>query len=302
MFGKDEGSLDALLHRPRPSWLQLFFAAPYRTLAKTLYGYRSWHRSTERANSITVVCISDTHNQFPETPEGDLLVHAGDLSNGGTREEIQHTLDWLKTLPHQFKIVIAGNHELLLDPQKGFSDNERRSLNWHDLIYLQDSSKSLHFNGGRVLNVYGSPWTRKHGNWAFEYLGGVDKWTKTVPEETDLLITHMPPFAHLDIDGFGEEQLLREVQRVRPRLHVFGHLHAGYGQDELHYDSFEAIYEAVMRHQAGLWGVLKMVFCMIRAQVSRGKTQEHHHTVLVNAATVGGPRDKDIRAPITVRI
>lgn len=302
MFGGSKGSLDSILHRPQPSWFQLFLASPFRTLAKTLYSYRYWSSPSKVEHAITVVCISDTHNRFPEIPAGDLLVHAGDLSQGGTRQEIQRTLDWLNDLPHQFKVVIAGNHELLLDPQKGFADEERTSLNWHDLIYLQDSGKSIRFKGGRVLDLYGSPWTRKHGNWAFEYLRGVDRWTKTVPESTDILLTHMPPFAHLDLDGLGDEHLLREVRRVRPRLHVFGHIHAGYGKDELHYDSFEAVYEAIMRRQAGLWGVLELLCWLLWATLWRGKVERQSHTVLVNAATVGGLRDTDLRAPIVVHI
>lgn len=301
MFGTQD-SLDALLHRSRPTWLQLFIVSPIKTLAKTLYSYRSWYYLPKPANSITVVCISDTHNRFPKVPNGDLLIHAGDLSQGGTQQEVQRTLDWLKDEPHQFKVVIAGNHELLLDDQKGFSNAERRSLNWYDLVYLQDSTKSLRFKNGRTLNIYGSPWTRKHGNWAFEYSRDIDKWTKTVPESTDVLITHMPPFGHLDLDGLGDEQLLREVRRVQPKLHVFGHIHAGYGNDELHNDSFEAIYEAVMRRQAGLWSILKMACCVVWARAVRRKVSSHCGTILVNAATVGGPRDTEIREPITVQI
>jgi Calcineurin-like phosphoesterase len=301
MLASGKGSLDALLDRPKPSWFQLFFAAPFKTLAKTLYAWGSSSNSTKPADAITAVCIADTHNKFPVVPEGDLLIHAGDLSQGGTLQEIQRTLDWLKDLPHQKKVVIAGNHELLLDPVKGFTDSERALLNWHDVNYLQDSTISLRFDGGRVLNIYGSPWTRKHGNWAFEYAPGVDKWTNSVPDDTDLLITHMPPFAYLDIDGFGDESLLREVRRVRPKLHVFGHFHAGYGKNELQYDSFEAVYEAVMRRQAGLWGILKMT-CWLAWSSCIGRTQDRHHTVLINAAITGGPRDTEIRAPLTVQI
>ena len=272
-------------------------------LAKILYSYRPWYGPPKVANTVSVVCISDTHNRFPDIPRGDLLVHAGDLSQGGTYQEIQRTLDWLKDQPHQFKVVIAGNHELLLDPQKGLSNTERTSLNWHDIIYLQDCGKSLCFESGRVLNLYGSPWTRKHGNWAFEYPRGVDKWTKTIPKATDILITHMPPFGHLDLDGLGDEHLLGEVQRVRPLLHVFGHFHAGYGKDVLLYDSIEAIYEAAMRCHAGLWGILKMSCCIAWVRMARRGTQSYpHHTVLVNAAMVGGLRDTEIRTPVTVRI
>ena len=303
MVGNNKDPLGALLHRPPPSWLQLFLASPLKEVAKTLYSYRPrYGKSTLAENAVTVVCISDTHNRFPDIPEGDLLVHAGDLSQGGTYQEIQRTLDWLQDQPHQYKVVIAGNHDLVLDPQKGRPDVERTSLNWHNLIYLQDSSQSLCFKNGRILNLYGSPWTRKHGNWAFEYPRGVDRWTKTIPKATDILVTHMPPFGHLDLDGLGDEHLLSEVRRVRPILHVFGHIHAGRGKDVLQYDSVEAIYEDVMRPRAGSWGILKMGCCIVLAFMGGGRAQSHDRTVLVNAATVGGFRDTEVRTPITVRL
>ena len=132
-------------------------------------------------------------------------------------------------------------------------------------------------------------------------LVGLDKWTHMVPDGTDILITHMPPFAYLDLDGKGDDFLSREVRRVRPELHVFGHFHGGYGKDELHYDSFETTYEAVMRHQAELWNVLKMG-CWLLWQRIRGRRQGQRYTLIVNAATVGGPRDTKISAPLTVHI
>lgn len=230
-----------------------------------------------------------------------MLVHAGDLSQGGTREEIQRSLNWLNDLPHPKKVIIAGNHKLLLNPEKGLPNEERRLLSWHDLIYLQDSSISLRFPGGRLLKVYGSPWTRKHGNWAFEYPKGVDQWTNT-PDDIDVFFTHMPPYSHLDIDGFGDDSLLREVRRVPPRLHVLGHFHAGYGRDELHHDSFEMIYEAAIRGQAGFWSVLKMACSLLVWMHLTGRKQADDSTILINAAIVGGLRDTDIRAPLSVEI
>ena len=64
---------------------------------------------------IGIVCISDTHGTQPPIPSGDLLLHAGDLSNWGTFTEIQAQLTWLSKQPHKYKVIIAGNHDLLLD-------------------------------------------------------------------------------------------------------------------------------------------------------------------------------------------
>ena len=71
--------------------------------------------SDKSVTPMSVVCISDTHNSRPSLPDGDVILHAGDLSQYGTFNEVQDQLDWLNTQPHQHKIVIAGNHDLILD-------------------------------------------------------------------------------------------------------------------------------------------------------------------------------------------
>lgn len=294
MFKDNKSTLDALL--------QQFFASPVKTLAKNLSYCISRPSITKPRDAITVVCMSDTHNRFPEVPGGDLLIHAGDLSERGTRHEIQNTLDWIHGLPHEHKVVVAGNHELLLDPQKGFPDAERTLINWHDIIYLQDCSRSLRFQCGRILNLYGSPWTRKHGNWAFEYSREVDNWTDAVPKGTDVLITHMPPFGHLDLNGLGDENLLHELRRVRPCLHVFGHLHASHGKKRIFYDRAEPVFEAVLRGESGIRGIL-MLGCYVAYSWFAPHDGKHmQSSILVNAAIVGGARDTEVRTPITLEI
>lgn len=117
---------------------------------------------------ILVVCISDTHNTQPEIPNGDLLIHAGDLSEHGTFPEIQRQLDWLNTQPHTYKVVIAGNHGLLLDTAFAgkavdnigeVTGQSREDLDRGSLIYFQSSSTTLSFGNGRSVNIYGCPLT-----------------------------------------------------------------------------------------------------------------------------------------------
>ena len=50
------------------------------------------------------VCISDTHNCTPAVPDGDVLLHAGDISAGGVPESMVSMLDWLRGLPHPTKV------------------------------------------------------------------------------------------------------------------------------------------------------------------------------------------------------
>jgi 3',5'-cyclic AMP phosphodiesterase CpdA len=59
-----------------------------------------------------IVAISDTHGLHASgpIPDGDILVHAGDISSTGKFQEVAAAAQWLKSLPHRHKIVVAGNH------------------------------------------------------------------------------------------------------------------------------------------------------------------------------------------------
>src|ERR1700733_9483946 len=114
-------SLDSLIHRRHPLNWELFLSSPLKFLARKIFALSTFRcQPMLNANSVRVVCISDTHNvhnSLPPVPSGDLLIHAGDLSNSGTKEEIHATLDWLQSHPHPPKIFIAacGNHDRLFD-------------------------------------------------------------------------------------------------------------------------------------------------------------------------------------------
>jgi predicted MPP superfamily phosphohydrolase len=140
---------------------------------------------------ITVVCISNTHCTQPLVPAGDVLLHVGDLTNYGTFEELQAQLNWLDTLPHRYKVAIGGNHDRLLDPSyvRRFQDHvyegegtARTDLQWHDVIYLNNSSTRLDFPHGRSLNIYGSPMTEQCGTFAFQYPPIRQVWADIIPQ------------------------------------------------------------------------------------------------------------------------
>ena len=195
-------SLHELVHRQRPGLWQLFRAQPYVFLARTLY---SWHKpilAMPLTSPVAVVCISDTHNTQIGVPDGDILIHAGDLTQSGSFQELQDALGWLCALPHPTKIVIAGNHELLIDSAwddlSGQAASKRAQLDWGDIIYLENNEVTISCPNGRQLRVYGSPYSTRHGNWAFQYPRNQDVWAGSVPDGIDVLITHSPPFAHLE--------------------------------------------------------------------------------------------------------
>jgi Icc-related predicted phosphoesterase len=177
---------------------------------------------------IRLVAISDTHNRHDQidVPDGDVLVHGGDFTGRGTPDEIRAFNDWLGTLPHRHKVVIAGNHDW------GFQispENARAALT--NAIYLEDSGVEI-----EGLRFYGSPWQPWFMDWAFNLRTDAElrsKWD-LIPEGTDVLITHGPPRGILDrtvtLDDVGCLELRRAVERIAPRLHIFGHIHEGYGQ------------------------------------------------------------------------
>jgi len=197
-------------------------------------------------DSIRFVVLSDTHekqNEIKEIPAGDVLLHAGDFTLHCKPEKVVEFNDFLGTLPHKHKIVIAGNHEILFE--EGFYERTwqkwRSYLGEHKLSITTAEVKSLLTNctfiedqGVEVMGVkiYGSPWSPECGGWAFGYLPGKENWTK-IPQDTCVLVTHGPPQGILDKSMFGNNTgcpaLRFRVHQVKPLVHIFGHIHETYG-------------------------------------------------------------------------
>lgn len=176
-----------------------------------------------------VVCLSDTHNRQGhfDVPDGDILVHAGDLTGRGTLPEVSALDAWFGRLTHPHKIVIAGNHDFLFQEDNALA----RSL-ITNATYLQDSAAQV-----QGLTIWGSPWQPWFHDWAFNLSRGEalrGKW-ELIPEETDILLTHGPPMGIRDETAEGEHVGCGDLRdRIAgmsrpPRLHVFGHIHEGYG-------------------------------------------------------------------------
>jgi len=176
---------------------------------------------------ITIVAISDTHglHEALEVPPGDILVHAGDITNMGEIEGVATFNEWLGSLPHSHKIVIAGNHDFCFERNREASEPLLTNC-----IYLHDTAVTV-----MGIRFWGSPWQPWFCDWAFNLQRGEEirqKWN-LIPDDTDVLITHGPPHGHGDRTDSGDlvgcRDLLEAVERIRPRLHVFGHIHEGYG-------------------------------------------------------------------------
>lgn len=182
-----------------------------------------------------IVCLSDTHNLHEQiiVPDGDVLIHAGDATIRGTVLEVEDFLKWFSALPHRHKIFVAGNHDWLYETNNRFARLITANFN---IKYLQDSFVEI-----ENLKIYGSPWQPRFFDWAFNLNRGAElaeKW-RLIPADADILITHGPPHGILDevprqyrIENTGCEELRKKVETVRPKLHIFGHIHCGYGQTE----------------------------------------------------------------------
>lgn len=183
---------------------------------------------------MKITFISDTHNLHDKLmfeKEMDVLVHCGDVTTHGSRKELYTFLEWFDIQPAKYKIFIAGNHDHCLDKSLTADyvtlEDIRHSF---DVIYLQSSGTIL--DG---VKFYGHPYTSIYSNFAFmDNEENLKEHNKLIPSNTDILITHGPPFGIMDQttgkEPAGSWSLLNETLiRVTPDIHAFGHIHEGYG-------------------------------------------------------------------------
>lgn len=180
---------------------------------------------------MRICCISDTHlrhkRSFLPVPEADILIHAGDACMAGDFFEVRDFFEWWRTLKAKHKIFVPGNHDRLFERDT----NLARSFVPDDTKFLQDSMVEI-----EGLRIYGSPWQPRFQDWAFNLDRGEPlrrKWAR-IPSGIDILVTHGPPMGILDFSQYGNEHvgcgdLRQELHRIRPKLHVFGHIHGDYG-------------------------------------------------------------------------
>jgi Icc-related predicted phosphoesterase len=189
---------------------------------------------------MIITVISDTHGKHNEItqdlPGGDLLLHAGDISSMGYQHEVQQFCKWFNNVEnYDHKIFIAGNHDW------GFQNNVEKIMeivnSYKTVDYIQDETVSVG-DDEKMVNVYGSPWQPEFYNWAFNLpKNGVElaaKWD-AIPDNTDILITHGPAFGVLDTvagkmwDNLGCQLLTDKIKTIKPKIHLCGHIHSGYG-------------------------------------------------------------------------
>ncbi len=198
---------------------------------------------------MRLIAISDTHSkhhelQLPEYQEGDILVHAGDITRKGELATVQNFAFWAESLPYERIIVIAGNHDFCFENEQRWICEQM--LKEKGITYLCDNEVIV-----EGLKFYGSPWTPWFHDWAFNLHRGLpiaQKWAK-IPDDVDILITHGPSVNNLGggipevisgeafVNDVGCEELFERMKRLKNlKYHIHGHIHEGYGiyhHDEL---------------------------------------------------------------------
>lgn len=180
---------------------------------------------------MIIDCISDLHGYYPNLPGGDILIIAGDLTANDSVLDYLAFDHWLSEQVYQYKLIIAGNHDTLLEKEPGKHLREGPRT-----YYLEDSGTTIY-----GINFWGTPWT--------PWFKGVNprckafmkkerelakKWA-LMPNDTDVLITHGPPKGMLDeVDAtwfdepaihVGSQSLFDRVKEIKPKYHIFGHIH-----------------------------------------------------------------------------
>ena len=192
---------------------------------------------------MRITFISDTHSKHKIVesllPGGDLLIHAGDfMTSGYSYQEAWDFVKWTDSIKNYDNVVfIAGNHDRLFEDSPEKASEIVNSFKF--TTYLQDDWVKIGNDIDDLIKIYGSPWQPEFYNWAFNLpRNGEDlreKWF-WIPDDTDILITHSPPQTKLDTSGspwnqpmLGCELLMERVNQLKPKIHVFGHIHGGYG-------------------------------------------------------------------------
>ena len=197
---------------------------------------------------LTITLISDTHARHnkltSDLPGGDLLIHAGDFMTAGySIHEARDFFAWFDSINnYEYKIFIAGNHDRVM---QNYPEEMRGDLTGYKTIdYLEDDTCAMYYDGPNgdipdsVVRVYGSPWQPEFYNWAFNLPrkgpGLASKWA-AIPDNTDILVTHGPAYGFVDdVHGrrgqhLGCELLTERIKEFKPKIHVCGHIHTGYG-------------------------------------------------------------------------
>lgn len=183
---------------------------------------------------MRIIAVSDTHTRTKDLkiPDGDMIIHCGDATFRGEIPEVQYFCDWMQSLPHKYKLFCPGNHDWLFEHNPNLGESMLKDAG---IIYMHEKSITI-----ECIKFYGAAYTPRFHDWAFNVDRGslIKQYWDLIPDDTDVLITHGPPFGIGDFvfnrytpgQRVGCEELVEAVKRVKPQVHLFGHIHCDYGE------------------------------------------------------------------------
>ncbi len=185
-----------------------------------------------------VCCISDTHsfhNQLVIEP-CDFVIHSGDILRKYKLEDVQEFIDWFSSLPARNKILVAGNHDRFIAKEK----DKFLELMENKIIYLENSGIEL--EGVKFWGIPSVKWCGPYKHFTYKEETEERNIFNQIPPEIDILITHGPPYGILDHENLpgekphfhGSKVLLERVKTIKPKYHIFGHIHEAYGTFKTH--------------------------------------------------------------------
>lgn len=177
---------------------------------------------------MKILCISDTHGQHNQLNlvDADMIIHAGDCTNQRdpylNAPELEVFYNWYKSLPYKYKVYIPGNHDT------SFPRN---------LVQIPDEIIVLCHNETEIegVKMFGSPYTPEFGQgWAYNVdRSKIQRYWNQIPDDTDIIITHGPAKGIMDLT-YGRDNnlkqcgcgsLLHTIKEIKPKYHIFGHIH-----------------------------------------------------------------------------
>jgi Icc-related predicted phosphoesterase len=186
---------------------------------------------------MKICAISDTHGRHEQLDlskyPADVLIHAGDWTRGRdlALSETTEFFKWLSVQPFKHKICIAGNHEQQVEVN---GIHPMHLYATYGITYLQDTSVTI-----EGINFFGSPRSNNFGNWAFMGTDSeIDKVWQTIPDNTNVLITHGPAYECNDKvnNAYGRDPHVgskslkyRKLELADLKLHISGHIHENGG-------------------------------------------------------------------------
>ena len=190
-------------------------------------------------SNIRIYAASDTHtlHRKIQIPECDIFLHAGDITDRGEEKTIWDFMDWLREIPAKHKVFIAGNHD--------FCFQKNRAVVGSSLV---DGIHYLEHNMVMIegIKIFGTPWTPYFYDWAFNgtdkeegdgYGPNLNRLFGQIPDDIDILLTHGPSAHILSTNERGEEcgsnMLHDHLVRIKPKVHIHGHIHESYGHTEI---------------------------------------------------------------------